>query len=99
VNWAIELEQFNIEFYPWTTIKGQILADFFVEFCNIPESEELPKEGTWVVYVDGSSANQRSGPGLPLLAQKVKGSSMLSSWILSPQIMKRSTKSFWPDYP
>jgi len=37
VNWAVELEQFDIEFHPRTVIKGQALADFLVEFCNIPE--------------------------------------------------------------
>jgi ribonuclease HI len=35
-----------------------------VEFCNIPEAEELPKELTWVVFVDGSSAHGRSGVGV-----------------------------------
>jgi hypothetical protein len=34
------------ERYPRTIIKGQVLADFLVEFCNIPEAEELPKELT-----------------------------------------------------
>jgi hypothetical protein len=67
VNWAIELGQFDIEFHPRTSIKGQALADFLVEFCNIPESEELPKESTWVVYVDGSSTGKRSGVGVMLL--------------------------------
>jgi len=61
VNWAVELEQFDIEFHPRTVIKGQALADFLVEFCNIPESEELPKESTSVVYVDKSLASKRSG--------------------------------------
>jgi hypothetical protein len=60
VNWAMELGQFDIEFHPRTAIKGQVLAGFFVEFCNIPEAEELPKELTWVVFVDGSSAHDRS---------------------------------------
>jgi ribonuclease HI len=45
---------------------GQALADFLVEFCNIREAEELPKELTWVVYVDGSSARGRSGVGVLL---------------------------------
>jgi ribonuclease HI len=61
VNWAVELGQFDIEFHPRTAIKGQVLADFLVEFCNIPEAEELPKESTWVVFVDGSSTRGRSG--------------------------------------
>jgi hypothetical protein len=64
VNWAMELGQFDIEFHPQTTIKGQVLADFLVEFCNIPQDEELPKELTWVVFVDGSSAQGRSGVGV-----------------------------------
>jgi len=66
VNWAMELGQFDIEFHPWTAIKGQVLADFLVEFCNIPEAEELPKELTWVVFVDGSSTQGRSGVGVLL---------------------------------
>jgi ribonuclease HI len=37
-----------------------------VQFCNIPESEKLPKESTWVVHVDGSSARKRSGVGVTL---------------------------------
>jgi len=52
VNWVVELQQFDVKFHPH--IKGQALADFLVEFCNIPESEELPQESTWVVHVDGS---------------------------------------------
>jgi hypothetical protein len=60
VNWAVELGQFDIEFHPRTAIKGQVLADFLVEFCNIPEAEELPKESTWVVHVDGSLARSKS---------------------------------------
>jgi ribonuclease HI len=42
------------------------MADYFVEFCNTLKNEELPKEETWVVHVDGSSANQRSGVGVTL---------------------------------
>jgi hypothetical protein len=67
VNRAVELELFDIEIHPRTAIKGKALADFLVEFCNIPESKELPKESTWVVYVDGSSASKRSGVGVMLL--------------------------------
>jgi ribonuclease HI len=66
-NWVVELGQFDIEFHPRTAIKGKALADFSVEMCNILESEELPKDSTWVVYVDGSSASKRSGVGVMLL--------------------------------
>jgi ribonuclease HI len=37
-----------------------------VEFCNIPEAEELPKQSTLVVHVDGSSTRGRSGVGVIL---------------------------------
>jgi ribonuclease HI len=35
--------------------------------CNIPESEELPKKSTWLVYVDNSSTRKRSGVEVMLL--------------------------------
>jgi hypothetical protein len=66
VNWSVELGQFDIEFYPRTSLKGQVLADFLLEINNTPESEELPKKETWVVYVDGSSANRKSGVSVAL---------------------------------
>jgi hypothetical protein len=66
VNWSVELGQFDIEFHPRTSIKGQVLADFILEFSNIPESEELPKKETWVAYVDSSSANPKSEVGVAL---------------------------------
>ncbi|XP_062147754.1 uncharacterized protein LOC133856715 [Alnus glutinosa] len=68
VNWSVELGQFDIEFHPRTSVKGQVLADFLMEFNNTPESEELQKKETWVVYVDGSSANQKSGVGVALVS-------------------------------
>jgi hypothetical protein len=67
VNWSVELGQFDIEFHPWTAIKGQVLADFLLEFCNIPESQDHAQVPTWVIYVDGSSQGQRSGTGVVLL--------------------------------
>jgi Tfp pilus assembly protein PilZ len=66
VNRSVELGQFDIEFHPRTSIKGQVLADFLLKFNNTPESEELPKKETWVVFVDGSSTNRKSGVGVAL---------------------------------
>jgi hypothetical protein len=39
VNWAMELEEFDLEFYPKNTIKAQVLADFIAEFSNLPENQ------------------------------------------------------------
>jgi ribonuclease HI len=40
--------------------------------CNIPESEELSKGATWVIYVDGSSISQRSVVGVTLTSSEGK---------------------------
>jgi hypothetical protein len=92
VNWAMELGQFDIEFHPRTTIKGQVMADFLVEFCNIPEAEELPKELTWVVYVDGSSARGRSGVGVLLRNPEGQEFGFAIKMTLSQRIMKQNMK-------
>jgi hypothetical protein len=68
INWAIKLGEFDIEFHPRTAIKGQAMADFLVEFCNVPKNEKLPRGETWVVYIDGSSTNTRSGAGIVLIS-------------------------------
>jgi ribonuclease HI len=65
-NWAIKLGQFDLEFIPRNAIKGQALADFLVEFTNMPEIEELDMERKWVVYVDGSSTKKKGGAGIVL---------------------------------
>lgn len=67
MNWAVKLKQFDIEFHPWTAIKGQVLADFLIEMSSAPEVGELPKTTTWVAHVDGSSTNKRSGVGVALV--------------------------------
>jgi len=67
VNWAVELGEFDLEFYLRTTIKAQVLADFIAEFSNLPESQETPEQETWIAYVDGSSMKSRSGAGVALI--------------------------------
>jgi hypothetical protein len=57
----MELGEFNVEFLPQIAVKGQVLADFLVEFCNFLEEKELPQEDAWIAYVDGSSTRKRSG--------------------------------------
>jgi hypothetical protein len=46
-NWAIELEEFDIEFLPRNAVKGQALVDFLTEFTNLPDTTEWPKDETW----------------------------------------------------
>ena len=39
VKWAIELSEFNVRYKQRTTIKGQVLADFIMEFTSVEPTE------------------------------------------------------------
>jgi hypothetical protein len=88
VNWAVELGQFDIKFHPRTAIKGQALADFFLEFCNTPDPRDPSQHPLWVVYVDGSSQCQRSGVELVLVSPQKQKFQYPSNWTLPRPIMK-----------
>ena len=63
--WAIELSEFDIQYHPWTAIKGQIVVDFIVEFINMEdqEAEEYPQ---WSIHTDESSNRQAGRAGIVL---------------------------------
>ena len=33
--WAIELSEFDIQYFPHTVVKGQVIVDFITEFTNM----------------------------------------------------------------
>ena len=56
IQWAIELNKFDVRYQPRSTIKSQVLADFIAKFT--PDQGELDKVDETqrrVVNVDGSS--------------------------------------------
>ena len=61
MKWAIELSEFNIRYKPKNAIKGQVLADFVMEFTSAEPAEnaqtmtDLP---VWKLSVDGASNAQ-----------------------------------------
>ena len=58
IQWAVELNEFDIQYQPRHAIKAQALADFIVEFtpsCGDIEGMEDSKKR--VVHVDGSSTH------------------------------------------
>ena len=69
IKWAIELSEFEIRYKPRTTIKGQILADFIMEFTPAKSTEatqltlDLP---IWRLSVDGAANAQGRGASLIL---------------------------------
>lgn len=81
LKWAVELGQFDIEYKPRSSIKGQALADFILEFPNdpvlvdeIPNTEAEVKTGEeeeasypwWVMNVDGAVNQDGAGAGILL---------------------------------
>ena len=69
VKWAIKLSEFDIRYKPRTAIKGQILADFIMEFTSVEPTKtaqlasDLP---IWRLSVDRAANAHRSGVGLIL---------------------------------
>ena len=69
VKWAINLSEFDIRYKPRTTIKGQVLADFIMEFASTKPTEttqlssDLP---IWRLFIDEATKAQGSGAGLIL---------------------------------
>ena len=56
VQWAIELNQFDIKYHPRIAIKAQALAGFITEF-TLPDEDGLTKKAErWTIQTDGSSA-------------------------------------------
>ena len=69
MKWAIELSEFDIRYIPKTTIKGQILADFVMEFTSaelVEDAQTTPDLLVWKLSVDGAANAQGSGAGLIL---------------------------------
>ena len=73
MKWAIELSEFDIRYKSKTEIKGQVLADFVMEFTlaepakNAKTPTDLP---IWKLFVDGATNAQGSGAGLILTSPK-----------------------------
>ena len=61
------MSEFDIQYCPLTAIKGQVVADFIVEFNNGEDkgAEECPQ---WSIHTDESSNRQAGGVGVVLLS-------------------------------
>ena len=63
MKWAIELSEFDIRYRPKTAIKGQVLADFVMEFTSVEPAKDAQAAtnlSTWKLSVDGASNAQGS---------------------------------------
>ena len=73
MKWAIELSEFDIRYNPKTAIKGQVLADFVMEFTSAEPAENaqmLTDLAIWRLSIDGATNAQGSGAGLILTSSE-----------------------------
>ena len=67
IQWAIELNKFNVKYQPRNAIKAQVLGDFIVECTpNQGELNKVDEAQRWVVNVDGLSTLYVGGIGVIL---------------------------------
>ncbi|RVW96416.1 hypothetical protein CK203_029618 [Vitis vinifera] len=72
LQWAIELSEFGIEFQPRLSMKGQVMADFVLEYSRRPnQHQESNEKEWWTLRVNGASRS--SGSGVRLLLQSPTG--------------------------
>ena len=58
--WAIELSEFNIQYHPHTTVKGQVVVDFIAEFTNM-EGQGAEEHPQWIIHTNESPNRQAGG--------------------------------------
>ena len=61
--WAIELSEFDVQYRLRTIVKGQIVADFIVEYTQ-SECKGTEGLGLWSIYTNGSSNQHARGAGV-----------------------------------
>ena len=69
MKWAIKLSEFDIRYKPRAPVKGQILADFIIEFtpAHITEATQLaPHLPIWKLSIDEAANAQGRGARLIL---------------------------------
>jgi len=70
VRWAVELSEFDVQYEPRGSIKGQVYIDFLVELSPGSTQQEVEVGSQWMLSVDGSSNQQGSGAGVVLEGPK-----------------------------
>ena len=64
LKWAVEFREFDIEYLPRSTIKGQILVDLNVKMSNVQPRDLC--EPSWLLETDGSLRAVGGGAGMIL---------------------------------
>ena len=63
--WAIEFSEFDVQYHPRTSIKGQVVVNFIAEFTSM-ENRGAEEQSQWNIHTDGPSNRQADGVGIVL---------------------------------
>ena len=66
IQWAVELNEFDIKYQLRHAIKAQALVDFIAEFTPSHNDLEVVQDKIWIIHVDGSSTQHAGGIGVVL---------------------------------
>ena len=66
MQWAVELNEFNVSYAPHTSVKSRVLADFIAEWTSVEEKRPNMVKDHWTLFFDGSLMLQGSGAGIVL---------------------------------
>ena len=61
IQWAIELDEFDIKCQLRHVIKAQALADFIAEFTPSYDDLEVVEDKKWIIHMDDSSTQHAGG--------------------------------------
>ena len=63
----VDLSKFDIQYRPQTVIKGQVVADFIVEF-TLKDGQGVKETPQWNIYTNESSNRQAGGASVVLIS-------------------------------
>ena len=92
--WGTQLNSFDIRYRPRSSVKGQVLADFVVEFSLRRDVKVVCHVDiqTWKVFMDSASSALRARAKIVIITPEGISRNILSSWGLGPLTAKLSMK-------
>ncbi|RVW24434.1 hypothetical protein CK203_093226 [Vitis vinifera] len=99
LQWAIELSEFGIEFQPRLAMKGQVMADFVLEYSeDLANMTNQVKKNGGLCELTESHAHQALESGSYYGLQLGNIWSKPSGWDSLPLTMKRNMRLSCPDW-
>ncbi|RVW83691.1 hypothetical protein CK203_046040 [Vitis vinifera] len=98
LQWAIELSEFGIEFQPRLSMKGQVMADFVLEYSRRPSQHESSKKNGGLCELTEPHAHQALELGSYYSPQLGNIWSKPSGWDSLPLTMKQNMRPSCPDW-